>query len=100
MANTTAKNGNKFLIKHPVVSEKSVAMSEDRKYVFLVEDHATVSEIKKAVEGLYGVHVIGTNVVNLKPKPKRYGRSVKLEARGKKVIVTLKEGEKLDILPH
>ena len=100
MADTTTKNLNKHLILRPVISEKSTGFAEFGKYIFLVRPESTQSEIKKAVERQYGVHVVKTNVVMQKPKPKHFGRSIRLVSRPKKVIVTLKKGEKLDILPQ
>lgn len=91
---------NKFLIKNPIISEKSTAMSADGKYVFLVEKRANASEIKKLVKSIYKVDVVRTNVINVPPKPKRYGRNLSMKAGYKKVIVTLKEGQKMDILPN
>lgn len=90
---------NKFLIKNPIISEKSTAMSAENKYVFLVDDAATVSEVGKAVEKLYKVDVIKTNVINTSPKPRRIGRNLTMKPGYKKVILTLKRGQKLDILP-
>ena len=100
MADTAVKNLNKHLILRPVISEKSTGFAELGKYIFLVRPESTQSEIKKAVERQYGVHVVKTNAVTQRPKPKHFGRSTRLVARSKKVIVTLKKGEKLDILPQ
>lgn len=91
---------NKFLIKNPVISEKSTAMSAFGKYVFLVDSAANATEVKKLVEQMYKVKVVDTHVVNARPKPKRYGRNFKLRPGFKKIIVTLKKGQKLDILPQ
>ncbi len=90
---------DKFLIKNPIVSEKSTSSVALGKYIFLVENRATSSEIKKIVEKLYKVHVTKTNVINARPKPKRFGQHISLRPGFKKIIVTLKKGEKLDILP-
>ena len=60
------------------------------KYVFSVEPNAVASEVAKAVESIYKVHVVNTNVINRVSKGKKF----------KKVIVTLKAGEKLDMVPH
>ncbi len=90
---------NKFLIKNPVVSEKSTNGALMGKYTFLVENKATSSEIKKIVEKLHNVHVIKSNVINARPKPKRFGQHVGSRPGFKKIIVTLRKGEKLDVLP-
>jgi len=91
---------NKFLVKNPIVTEKATAMSQDGKYVFLVVKEANKSEVKKVIEATYKVHVVDTNVINTRPKPRRVGRNISMKPGYKKIIVTLKEGEKLDILPH
>ena len=91
---------NKFLIKKPIVTEKSVYAGKLGKYTFWVDDAATSSEVKKIVENQYGVNVVKANVINAKPKKKRFGRSFSVKAGYKKVIVTLKKGQKLDILPE
>lgn len=90
---------NKFLIKHPVISEKSTMLSEQGKYIFVVEDSASAPEIKKAIEGLYKVNVLKVNSLNSKPKPKNFGRFPHMTQGYRKAIVTLKKGQKLDILP-
>lgn len=90
---------NKYLIKNPIISERATQMSALGKYVFLVEDGATKPEVKKAVEGIYKVTVEKVHVINTRPKP-RSGRYVGVKSGYRKAIVTLKKGEKLDILPH
>lgn len=91
---------NKFLVKNPIISEKALSLSKLRKYIFLVDRGANVSEIKKVVESIYSVKVVKTNVINVKSKPKRLGYVFGEKPGYKKVIVTLKEGQKLDILPQ
>lgn len=90
---------NKFLIKNPIISERATQMSALGKYVFLVADEATKPEVKKAVEGIYKVNVEKVHVINTRPKP-RPGRYIGKKPGYRKAIVTLKEGQKLDILPH
>jgi len=75
-------------------------MSHLGKYVFLVEDGAAKPEIKKAVEGIYKVNVENVHVINTRPKPRRSGRYTGMKPGYRKAIVTLKKGQKLDILPH
>ncbi|MBI2075041.1 MAG: 50S ribosomal protein L23 [Candidatus Harrisonbacteria bacterium] len=97
MENATTKQSNKFILR-PVISEKSTDFAALGKYMFAVLPGITQSEVKKAVEQRYGVHVVKTNVITQKAKPKYFRRSIRLVARPKKVVVTLKKGEKLDIL--
>lgn len=87
-----------FLIKKPWVTEKSGTMNAGGKYVFIVQDHATKPEIKKAIKEVYKVEVVAVNVVNRPPKQKRFGRGLKGAQEGyRKAIVTLKEGQKIDV---
>lgn len=91
---------NKFLVKNPIVTEKAIQLGKDRKYVFLVDRKSSASEIKKIVESNYKVQVIKTNVINIKGKPKHFRNYLGVQPGHKKVILTLKEGQKLDILPQ
>ena len=89
---------NLFIIKKPFVTEKSAGMSLQGKYVFVVHGDTTKSEVKKAVEAEYKVHVTKVDVINTRPKERRRGRVIGVKRGIKKAIVTLKKGEKLDIL--
>jgi len=88
-----------FLIKQSWVTEKATDLSGLRKYVFIVDRKANKSEVKKAIESIYGVKVEGVNIINIKGKAKRLGRSLGRTSAFKKAIVTLKEGEKIDVVP-
>jgi large subunit ribosomal protein L23 len=87
-----------FVIKKPFVTEKTAAMSASGKYVFVVDGGATKPEVKKAVEAQYKVHVTKVEVINTRPKERRRGRVIGTRSGFKKAVVTLKKGEKLDIL--
>jgi len=91
---------NKFLIKNPIISEKATSISALGKYMFVVDKRATKPEIKKAVQEIYKVTVEDVNVMNIKPKKRRLGKSTGKKPGYKKAIVTLKKGQTLDILPH
>ena len=87
------------IIKEPYLSEKAIQLQKQNQYVFKVNPKATKSEIKKAIEGFYKVHVESIKVINVKPKRKSF-RNIEGKTSGfKKAIVKLKEGEKIDILP-
>lgn len=87
-----------FLIKKPWVTEKSTRLAEEGKYVFIVDPRATKPEIKKAVKDIYKVDATDVNVVNRPAKIKRFGQAMKGATGGyRKAIVTLKEGQKIDI---
>ena len=86
-----------FLIKQPRITEKSTDLNAIGKYVFVVKDTTTKMEVKKAVKELYRVDVTAVNIVNTPGKTKRY-RGVKNRHSGiKKAIVTLKDGQKIDL---
>ena len=91
---------NKLLIKHPIITEKITMLSQLGQYAFSIDKKANKSEIKKAVENAYKVQVTNVNIINVKPKQRRLGRSIGVKPGYKKAIVTLQEGQKLDILPQ
>ena len=87
-----------FLIKKPWVTEKSTALAELGKYVFVVKPKATKEEIRKAVKEVYKVDAVAVNVINRPPKRKRFGSTMKGAQGGyRKAIITLKAGQKIDI---
>lgn len=86
--------GSEVLVR-PIISEKSVRLQEENKYVFRVDKRATKNQIKDAVEGRFGVTVLGVSTVNVKSKRKRLGRYEGRTASWKKAIVSLKAGEKI-----
>lgn len=86
------------VIKKPLVSEKSMGAVEDGRYTFIVDRTASKHQIKKAVETIFSVNVIGVRTATLKKKRKRLpSRKMVRPAPVKKAIVELKKGEKLDI---
>ena len=85
------------IIIKPVVTEKSIGMMENNKYVFKVALKANKIEIKKAVEEIFKVKVVDVNTVRVKGKEKRMGRSVGRTSDYKKAIVQLAEGDSIEI---
>ena len=81
----------------PVVSEKSYSLIEDNKYSFRVHSKAHKTQIRQAVEELFGVNVIAVNVIKVQSKPKRRGYSKGAKPGWKKAIVQLREGDKIEI---
>ena len=83
------------IIRRPVITEASMAMNAEKKYVFEVLKDATKPEIAKAVETVFeGVKVADVNTINMKKKPKRLGVNSGYTAAWKKAIVTLKPDSK------
>jgi len=81
----------------PVVSEKSYALIEDRKYSFRVHPNAHKTQIRQAVEEMFGVHVERVNVLKVQPKPKRRGWTRGTRSGWKKAIVQIRAGESIEI---
>ncbi|MDQ0340188.1 large subunit ribosomal protein L23 [Caldalkalibacillus uzonensis] len=82
------------IIKRPIITERSTDMMEQNKYVFEVDVKANKTEIKKAVEQIFDVKVVKVNTINMKKKPKRFGRFSGFTPRRKKAIVQLSEDSK------
>ncbi|MFD3155618.1 50S ribosomal protein L23 [Haloimpatiens sp. FM7330] len=82
------------IIRKPVITEKSMADMADKKYTFVVDKHATKTEIKKAVEVVFGVKVAELKTANITGKPKRVGVHFGKRPDYKKAIVKLTEDSK------
>ena len=85
------------IIKAPIITEKAEAEKMNGKYTFLVSEKANKTEIKQAIEKIFDVHVKSIKTLNIKTKKRRVGRYTGLTNRGKKAIVTLAEGETIDL---
>lgn len=86
------------VIKAPVVTEKSAALSADgKKLVLKVAKDANKIQIKQAVEKIFNVKVTNVNTVNVRAKKKRVGRYEGTAKAYKKAYITLAEGSKLDL---
>ena len=81
----------------PIITEKSTILSEENKVVFRVPLEATKPEIKDAVEALFKVNVTAVNTVVQKGKTKRF-KGIKGRRNDiKKAVVTLKDGQSIDV---
>ncbi len=85
------------VIISPVITEKSTLAAEQNKVVFNVAKNATKPEIKAAVEALFGVKVKKVNTLVRKGKVKRFRGTVGKQKDVKKAIVTLEEGQTIDL---
>jgi large subunit ribosomal protein L23 len=85
------------VILSPHITEKSTMLSEHNAVVFKVADKATKPEIKAAVEALFSVKVTGVNTIVVKGKTKRWRGKEYRRSDVKKAIVTLAEGQSIDI---
>ena len=94
-ANPTAKHYDTILA--PIITEKATLLSEQNKVVFRVAGDASKDEIAAAVEALFKVNVTKVNTINVKGKTKRFRGIMGKRADVKKAIVTLAEGQSIDI---
>jgi len=82
------------VIIKPVISEQSMEDAQAKKYTFKVAVDANKTEVKMAVEEIFGVEVAKVNIMNVVGKKKRMGRFVGMTAATKKAIVTLTDNSK------
>ena len=85
-------------VKQPHISEKATDLAEKNQYIFEVLPDYSKNEIKKAVEGIYGVDVLSVNTIKIPSKKRRLGRTEGFRKAYKKAVVTIKEGQKIEIL--
>ncbi|MFA1543854.1 50S ribosomal protein L23 [Actinomadura monticuli] len=85
------------IIIAPVVSEKSYGLLDENKYTFVVRPDANKTQIKQAVEAVFGVKVTNVNTLNRQGKRKRTRFGYGKRKDTKRAIVSLAEGERIDI---
>src|ERR671916_1786505 len=97
-AKTAAVDVNHYdVVLAPHITEKSTLLSEQNAVVFKVANDATKPQIKAAVEALFGVNVTGVNTLTQKGKSKRWKGRPYTRSDVKKAIVTLAEGDTIDV---
>jgi len=87
---------NQILIK-PLITEKGTFLQADNKYLFMVSNRANKPEIKKALKEAYNVDAVKVNIINMRGKFVRYGRQTGRTKSWKKAVVTLKQGQSIEI---
>ena len=90
------KDGREILLA-PVVSEKSYGLLDENKYTFLVDPRANKTEIKIAVEKVFGVKVLSVNPMNREGKRKRTKVGFGKRSDTKRAIVHVAAGDRIDI---
>ncbi|MGZ5312599.1 MAG: 50S ribosomal protein L23 [Solirubrobacterales bacterium] len=85
------------VIIRPVVSEKSYALMAAGKYTFRIHERAHKTQVRHAVEEIFGVHVDSVRVSRVRAKPKRRGLSAGRSRSWKKAIVKLAPGERIEL---
>ena len=73
----------------PIITEETMDLASDKKYVFQVAKEANKPEVRQAVEKIFGVNVAKVNIMNVNGKAKRMGRYVGKTADYKKAVITL-----------
>lgn len=86
------------ILLRPLVTEKSTRLTSLRQYVFAVGRSANKIEVRRAVRALYGVDPARVNVLNVRGKAVRYGRTTGRTSAWRKAVVTLPQGQKIDVL--
>ena len=94
---TAVDNRHFDVVLAPHITEKSTMLSESNAVVFKVATGASKPEIKAAVEALFNVSVLGVNTMITKGKSKRWKGTPYTRSDQKKAIVTLAEGQSIDI---
>jgi large subunit ribosomal protein L23 len=85
------------VVQAPLISEKStIAAEKNKQFVFKVQKQATKKQVKSAVEFMFNVEVDSVQVLNVKGKLKKFGRSVGQRSDWKKAYVKLKSGHDID----
>ena len=85
------------VIRAPVITEKATNVSEHNQVIFRVPLTATKREVKAAVEGLFSVKVTAVNTIRVMGKLKRFRGRVGRRSDYKKAVVTLGEGQRIDV---
>lgn len=85
------------VIQSPVITEKSTLVSENNQVIFKVALSASKPEVKAAVEALFAVKVTAVNTIVRKGKTKRFRGTIGRQSDIKKAIVTLAEGQSIDV---
>ena len=85
------------VIIRPVITEHSYDMMEKNVYTFEVAKNSNKVEVRQAIEAIFGVSVVKVNILNVKAKPKRVRYVPGKTRTWKKAMVTLKEGDTIEL---
>lgn len=87
---------SKILLR-PVITEKATILQGENKYIFEVSSRANKIDVQKAFEQTYKIKPIRINIIKVKGKNVRYGRTSGRTKDRKKAIITLKPGDKIEL---
>lgn len=85
------------VLRRPIISEKGTMQLAQNKYTFEVDRRANKAQIRDAVEKIFKVNVTSVNVSIMPHKTRRVGRRYGQTPEWKKAVVTLKEGQRIDV---
>jgi large subunit ribosomal protein L23 len=85
------------IIKYPIVTDKATRLLENNQYSFIVNPKSNKLAIKLAIEDLFDVRVLKINTCNMPRKKKRMGKYIGWKPQFKKAIVTLSEGDTINL---
>jgi large subunit ribosomal protein L23 len=88
---------NAQIIKYPIITDKATRLLENNQYSFIVDRYSNKSSIKIAIEHLFNVKVLKVNTCRLPRKQKRVGKYVGWKPQYKKAIVTLSDGNVINL---
>lgn len=89
-----------LVLRVPQITEKAVALQDQNQYVFRVAKRSSKSQVRKAIEEVYGIDVLKVRMINIPAKKKRLGRTSGWQSGYKKAVVAIKKGQSIEILPH
>ena len=88
---------NAQIIKYPIITDKATRLLENNQYSFIVDRYSNKLTIKAAIESLFNVKVIKVNTCRLPRKKKRVGKYIGWKPQYKKAIVSLAEGDVINL---
>ena len=88
------------VLRTPHITEKATDLAGKNQYVFRVWPRTNKTELKKAIEDLYGVDVVSVKIIKVPGKRRRLGRVSGWRKGYKKAIIKIKEGQKIEVLPR
>lgn len=87
------------IIKSPVITEESTIQTDTRnQYTFRVDPRANKNQIRDAIERVFNVKVVRVNTMNYQGKARRRGRTVGRTPHWKKAVITLRDGDKIELI--
>jgi large subunit ribosomal protein L23 len=94
---SAVSRSNAQIIKYPIITDKATRLLENNQYSFVVDRYSDKINIKSAIESLFSVKIIKINTCRLPRKKKRVGKYIGWKPQYKKAIVTLSEGDVINL---